>query len=269
MKQSLYEYNDYKAFVLDQIEARPAKGRGVRRLLADAMGCQAAYVSHVLAGERHFSLEQAERVTSFFGLSNEEAEYFLLLVQAAKAGTTALRRLLAMQIEKRRDEYREIKSRIKVRETVSTQDQAQYYSSWHYQAIRMALTIPECRKPQKIAERLGLPLARVREVLDFFVERGLAKRDGENFLTTNKHVHLKKDSPYIERLHSNWRVHTLQTLEKRNPEDLHYSSVVTISKADFDTIREIMLRALADAHRVIGPSKEEKLCTLAMDFYEL
>lgn len=269
MKQSIYEYRDYKAFALDQIKSRPNQGRGVRRLLAAAMNCQAAYVSHVLAGDRHFSAEQAERAADFFGLNGDEAEYFLLLVEVAKAGTGELRRLLSRQLDRRREDYREIKSRIRVNESVSVEDQIQYYSSWHFQAIRMLLTIPETRTPKAIADRLGLSLGRVREVLDFFLERGLAKREGDEYVTTAKHVHLKSDSPLISKLHANWRVHALQSLDRRHPDDLHYSSAITLSKADIGKIREILVNAITEAHKVLGPSKEERLCAFALDFYEI
>ncbi|MCM2324803.1 MAG: hypothetical protein NDJ90_16205, partial [Oligoflexia bacterium] len=91
----------------------------------------------------------------------------------------------------------------------------------------------------------------------------------KGYVTTETRIHLGNDSPLIGKLHANWRLHTLQSLDRKNPEDLHYSAAVTLSHADFTAVREILTRALLDTHKVIHPSKEERLCVMAMDFYEL
>jgi len=53
------------------------------------------------------------------------------------------------------------------------------------------------------------------------------------------------------------------------PEDYHYSGVVTLSQEDMGAVREILVKALQKSVEVIKPSREEKLCVLAMDFFEL
>lgn len=54
---SIFDYSDYKAFILSVDQSRP---RGFRKSLAAAIPCQTAYVSQVLNGGAHFNLEQAE-----------------------------------------------------------------------------------------------------------------------------------------------------------------------------------------------------------------
>ena len=73
MAVSIFDYSDYKVFTTDWIDAAPNHGRGLRAQIAEFIGCQVAYVSHVLANERHFSLEQAEALTRFMKLRDDEA----------------------------------------------------------------------------------------------------------------------------------------------------------------------------------------------------
>ncbi len=271
MENSIYEYTEYKRFLLDRIAQAPSAGRGMRRKMADAMKCQVAYVSHILAGDRHLSPEQAEALTRFLGLRNDEAEYFMLLVEQNRAGTRELRAFLDRQLTRRREDHGHLRNRVAIRGKISPENQAVYYSSWHYQAVRMLITIPEFRRPDAIAERLGLKLERVNEILGFFIDNGLARHGPRGqYETVEAEIHLGNDSPLISRLHSNWRIHVLQTLDRKQADDLHYSGAVTLSSSDLPRVREIWMKAVLESHKVIrASSKEERLCVLAADFYEL
>lgn len=269
MSTSPFDHRDYKAFILKRIEVSPNAGRGVRRQLAEAMNCQVAYVSHVLAGEKHLSLEQAEAAARFFTLREEEIEFFLLQVESARAGTPSLRKYLSRQMERRQAEHRELNKQIQISDGVLPEDQAAYYSSWHYQAIHTLITIPEFRQTQAIAQRLGLDVERVNEVLTFLLHRGLLRETREGYAATEKQIHLPRTSPLISKLHTNWRVRTLSVLDRMRTEDYHYSGVVTLSQEDMSKVREILVKALQKSVEVIKPSREERLCVLAMDFFEL
>ncbi len=269
MNTSPFEFKQYKAFVLARIKSSPNQGRGVRRLIAESLGCQVAYVSHVLAGEKHFSIEQAEAAARFFELREDETEYFLLQVELLRAGTPALKKYLSRQIEKRLRQYQEVSQRIQITDTISPVDQATYYSNWHFQAVRTVLTIPECRTAQAIAARLGLEIERTNEVLSFLLVKGLVRESANGYLPTDKQIHLPRSSPLISKLHTNWRVRTLSALERNREEDFHYSGVVTLSEVDYLRVREVLVQALQNSIDIVKPSKEEKLCVLGLDFFEL
>jgi uncharacterized protein (TIGR02147 family) len=267
--QSIYDYSDYKRFVLDLIETSPQQGRGVRRKLAEFIGCQVAYVSHVLAADRDFSLEQAEAASRFFSLRDDETEFFLLLVEHHKAATPDLKKHLSKRLSSKIADYREIKKRIRISGQISELDQAVYYSSWHYQAVHSALALPELRSPSSIAKRFGFSVERTNQILTFLLERGLITETRGQYQTSDKQIHLPRTSPLISKLHSNWRSQTLQSLMDMKPDDFHYSGLVTLSVEDMKRVREIILNALESSVEVIRPSKEEKVCVLTMDFYEL
>ena len=268
MDKSLFEFEDYKAFLHAKIASSPREGKGLRRKLAESMGCQVAYVSHVLAADRHFSLEQAEAAARFFNLRSEETEFFLLLVEWNRAGTENLKKVLARQLDRRRSEHQLLKSRVAIQGKISEEDQAQYYSSWHYEAIHILLTIPEFRTIPKIARRLKIHPERASEILSFFLEKGIARETADGYTPTDAHIYLKGDSPLISKYHSGWRVHVLQSLDLIRKEDLHYSAAVTLSAVDYQKVRELLSKTILESHKIIRPSKEEKFCVMALDFYE-
>jgi uncharacterized protein (TIGR02147 family) len=264
-----FDHRDYKVYLLALIATYPNQGRGVRKGLAEALRCQVAYVSHVLAGAYHFSPEQAEAAARFFGLSPEESEYLVLLVAFNRAGTHELRAFYERILGTRVAEHQSLKTRVKIKETLDREDQAIYYSHWYYGAIHMLLTIPEFRTRDGVSRRLGLSARRTAEVLDFLVSRGLARKDGGTYLPTNAVIHLEGDSPLIARHHSNWRMTAAASLGDEKPSDLHYSGVVTCSVEDLPRVRERIARCLEECMEIIKPSKEERLAGLCLDWFEL
>jgi uncharacterized protein (TIGR02147 family) len=220
-------------------------------------------------GDRDFSPEQAEALARFFSLRHDEVDYFLLLVEWARAGTPQLREVVDRRLKKCGDQYRDLKTRVKTQGKIRSEDQATYYSSWHYQAIRTVATLPDSKTAPKIARRLGLPIERVTEVLSFLLSKGLIKEDKDGYVRIGPALHLGSDSPMINQLHTNWRLHTVTHLERKNPEDLHYSGVITLSHTDFQRVREIWVKSLLKSHEIIEPSADERICAMTLDFYEL
>ncbi len=266
---SVFSYAHYKPFLRDAIHALPKKGRGARLRLAETLGCQSSYISQVLNGDAHFSFEQLERAGRFLQLSAIELRFLLLLAHEERAGTGELRALYRADRERILEERKVMKNRFATGEALSFENQARYFSSWHYSAIHVLLTIPSFRDKESIRERLRLPIEAVNEALDILLETGLAALEHGRYVPSNTRFFLGNDSPLISKLHQNWRHMAIMRLDHGRPEDLHYSTVVTLSAKDYDKIREQLVKAIENARETIRTSKEEKLCSFCMDFYEI
>lgn len=266
---NLYAFTDYKAFLRELIASLPNGGRGQRRLLAEALRCQVAYVSHVLAGSYHFSPEQAEAAARHFGLSRDESEFFVLLVSWNRAGTAELRNFYGRMLDGRREQQLRLESRTGIDEAVRREGEATYYSHWYYAAVHMLLTIPAFRSPDAIRKKLGLPAKKVNEVLRFLVANDLARQEGGSFVPGAAHFHLPKDSPIISRHHTNWRLAAMNSFADEKAHDLHYSAVVTCAVEDLPRVRERVAKCLEECMDIIKPSREERLATICLDWFEL
>ena len=267
MKATLFEYRNYKALVTDALEARGK--RGERSRLATVVQCHTAYISQVLNGEAHFSLEQAERVAHYLGLKKERLHFFLLLVQWARASSPTLQKFFATQIEQLVEQQFVLKSRLEFKKTLSREDQATFYSSWQYGAIHVLVSVPGCHTEQGISRYLGIPISRVTEILHFLVSVGLVVRKGQGYEIGTSHIHLENDSPMISKHHTNWRMRTVQALDEVRREDLHYSSVITASKDDSVKIRTILVRAIEEIRATVKESKDEEAFAYSLDFFGL
>jgi len=265
MDRSIFKHTDYKVFLKELGESRP---RGFRKALAVATHCQTAYISQVLNDRYHFSLEQAEAATQFLGLSHDETRCFILLVEIQRAGTPSLKQYFLKQLAELRERYLMIKERIGVSAVLTEHHQSIYYSSWHYAAVHMAVTIPRLRTRAALARGLRIPARKLSEVLDFLFSVGLIVKEGEKYLPGSTELHLPKDSPSIHKHHSNWRSRAIELMDSDHAlDDIHYSSVSSVSADDAQKIKALLTQAISDAVRIIKKSPEEQLFGINLDFF--
>jgi uncharacterized protein (TIGR02147 family) len=269
MKGGVFEYLDYKAYLEDWMGARAPGGRGERSRMAQALRCHVAYLSRVLAGQAHLSLEQAHALNPYLGHSPEEADFFLLLVGSARAGTAELRRHFEAKVRAELERRRLLKNRPEYRKALSEVDQATYFSAWYYAAIHLLLAVPELRTREALSRYLRVSPRRVGEALRFLVASGLAIERKGRYETGPASIHLDNDSPMVSRHHANWRMQALQSLERESPDELHYSSAVTLSRADVPEARKILVSAIEKVRALAEASKEEALYCYALDLFEV
>jgi uncharacterized protein (TIGR02147 family) len=261
---NLFENRDYKTYLVKQLEKR-----GERNRLATALRCHNGYISQVLKGSAHFSLEQAEIVNEFLGHTKDQANYFLLMVQYARSGTKSLREHFSEQMSALGEKQFVLKDRLRYQKVLSREDQVTYFSSWHYGAVHVLVSVPGCHTASGISEYLGLPLEKVREILGFLESLALVKSEGKRYGIGPTSIHLEKDSSMIAKHHTNWRLKAIQSLDSQNREDLHYSSVITASVDDSVKIREVMVRAIEEIRRLVRESPNEASYSYALDFFSM
>lgn len=242
---------------------------GRRKQLAEQIPVHTTFVSQVLKGRAEFSLEQGEAVNAFLGHTEDEGEYFLLMLLKDRAGTTSLRRRFEVKIKAMRDQRLNIQNRLGVKNAVSEKDRDRFYSTHYYGALHILTGIPAFRTVERLAEALRLSKARVQDMVDFCLRIGVLKTEAGELRPGPQHIHLGAQSEMVLKHHSNWRQHTLQSLQFLDTEDLHYSACVSLTQADAYKIKDMMLQNLKDHVDVISKSAEEVAYVLSFDFYKL
>lgn len=258
---SIFNYLTYRDYTRNRLDEK----RGMRSELAEHLGCQSGYISQVLQNLSDFSLEQGVKICTFFSLSEEESHYFILLLQHEKASTEDLKKYFKNQIIRITTERNEIKNRIKVDSRLNVEDYHQYYSSWEFAAVHVLTSIPAYQSKEKIRKKLKISHLRINEVLEFLLLKGLVEERQNKLVIGNKRIHLTKDSPFILSHHRNWRLYSIKTLSDKNPNDINFSGVFSISVDDIKKIREIVLSAIEKSEAVIVPSVEEELIYFGID----
>lgn len=264
--RSIYDFTDYKEYLNDALDER---GKGARSDLAKAADCQSGYVTHVLSGHAHFSLEQGERIATHLGLDEPQTQYFLDLISYGRAGTETLRRRFRRTLDAQKEKHSVLKTRLKVEKSLSIEDQAIFYSSWHYGAVHVSVSVPGCDTERGLSEYLKIPIGKVNQIVQFLERTGLILREDSRLKIGSTQIYIGSDSPLISKFHTNWRLRAIDSFDRYTERDLHYSSVITCSRQDAALIRETLVQAIEKIRPVIRASKDEACFSYSMDLFEL
>jgi uncharacterized protein (TIGR02147 family) len=174
----IFDYNNYKQWVLAELKQRPKKGRGEFLKISKALNVHTTMITHVFRGDHHLSPEQALALTEYFCLKPLETEYFLGMVHVARAADQRTRRFYQSKLREIKDKSLSLTTRLELKNKLDESDQAIFYSFWYYSAIRLMSANPRLGNPSVLAAELGLTLYEVNEAIEFLVSRGLVTKNG-------------------------------------------------------------------------------------------
>lgn len=254
---SVFEFSDSKAFLKAWIAGRPRRGHGEKSKIAAALGCHSAYVSQVLEHDAQFSFEQGAALTEYVGLGKEEARFYLLLLQRERAGTRSLKNFVTAQIDEILTARTLLRNRLEKQKILSAEAQATYYSSWHYAAAHVAVSIPAFSTRNTLAKALGIGASRAGEVLAFLTEQSLVIEEGGRYRSGTASLYLPENSPLVSKHHANWRFQAMRALDEPAPFELHYSSVATLRAEDLPKARAILVKAIEEVRHLVRTGTEE------------
>ena len=264
----IWDFRDYREYLLSVL-GEDGSRTGSRKRLAEAIPVHTTYVSQVLKKKAEFSLEQGEAINDFFGHTDDEGEYFILLLLKERAGSPKLKRRFEARIRKMRDDRLDIGRRLQADNVISEKDRERFYSSSVYGAAHVLCSIPRYQTVDALAAALKLSRSRARDVVDFLLKIGLIVASDDALLPGPRHVHLANDTELILKHHANWRLHCLSNLQFIDKEDLHYSACLSVSNAGAFRVKEEILSTLKSTVDIVGESESETGYVLNFDFYKL
>lgn len=267
MNKNIFHYSDYKSY-LKAIETTK-EIKGFRSRVAEVTSCQNAFISQVLNGEVNFNLEQALKISDFLNHTPDERQFFLWMIEHKRAGTQELKKYFSVLMTEIAERNLVLKNRINAPQTLSQEDQARYYSAWIYSAIHIATMVRGLNSVSKIAEALNISDELCSKAVDFLVRCGLLEKNGGSIRCGKNQIHLGKDSANISKHHSNWRIEAIKSLDKVKSNEVHYSGVSCLSKADANIIRTQLIDYIENYVKQVESSKEETVFALGIDFFSV
>jgi uncharacterized protein (TIGR02147 family) len=265
---NVFDYDDYKQCVNDWINSQPKGGHGQLRSLANYLGVNSVVMSQVFRGDRDISAEQAVGVARFLGLNDQERNFFILMVQKARAGSKELAAIINQQMEALRQSSKVLKNRIK-HAKFTEKDRATFYSQWYYSAIRLGISIEDTNTFTSIAEYLRLERSLVSKVIQFLLEHHLIVEKDGKFDLGPQVTHVGHDSPFVNRHHANWRLKGLQAMESQSDRQLFYTGPMALSRKAADDIRSQLLALIERSTKTASESTSEVLACLNVDWFRL
>jgi len=261
-----YSYESYKKLILDKILSLPDKGRGVTQSLSKHMRVNPSFVSQVLKGDKHFSLEQIFSAARFFSFHTLERDFVLTLLQRERAGTHELKMYYDEQLQALRKKSNFVSKRLGKKTILSEQAQARYYSDWIYSAIRLYCTKKNVTL-KNICDRFNLSSQKATTVIEFLISVGLIINEDHYFVSGNTNTHLPANSPFIASHHKNWRIKAMARHSDLPEEELAFSSPFGISRENFPLIKEELLEVIARAGVRMDESITEDVACLNIDLF--
>jgi uncharacterized protein (TIGR02147 family) len=266
--KSLFTYTDFRAFLKDYIANLPRGGRGELAQIARALGIHSTLVSLILAGKRELSNEQAFELTEYLQLSDWEREYFLLLCTFARSGTEKLKNHYRRKVKEYQKENKRLDPHLSKSKALSLNEQAIFYSSWIYSAIRLQTSIGNQGVTlEDLVRKFRWPESQLRKVLDFLLTTQLITEKNNCYFIGSMQTFSSARSPLVAKHHKNWRLKAIERSDLLQEEEMMITIPCTMSRETFLQLREKMVQFTREINGLIEPSAPEELVCLNMDLF--
>ena len=269
MRPIVFEFDDYKIYLNRYIQGLPRHGYGFKSRMAAVLECKSSFVTQVLNGNANLSLEQAESLNGLLKHQETEGEYFLTMVLLSRAGSEALRHRLQKRLKKLRENQMNLKERFSEQTEIDPLTLHEFFSVWHFNAIQIAATIPRLQSRKTLRQSLGLSHKAFDEALQFLMTNNLLKEENSRLLPTKKKIFIGKDSLALKVHHSNWRQRAILSLDRNYEDDLHFTSVFSLSRKEVALIKDRLVREIEQIRQMVKTSPEEEVHTCLIDFFRV
>lgn len=266
---NLFEFDDYKNALKEFIKAKGKSRHGSFKNIAEYLGVHATLISQILSGPKDFTEEQVFSVCEYLGIPSLETKYLWLLVQIERAGSVKLKNHYIEMKNQIRKESKQVSNRVSKNKELTEIERAVFYSSWIYSAVHMATTLEQKVNFEFICNRFNLNQAKAREILDFLIQIGMVTEKDGILKPGTTLTHLEKKSPFLLKHHTNWRLKAIEAAENLSDEELMYSGNFSISKSDFNGLREALIQTIQKFISVVKESPAEELAQFNVDFFWL
>jgi uncharacterized protein (TIGR02147 family) len=264
---TIFDFSDYRAYLRKYISLLPKKGRGSINRMASAMGVHPSLLSQVLADDKHLNLEQGQQLALYLGLADVEEDYFLTMILYQRAGTEALKKYHRKKLEALKQHANELVDQIKQDRKLGEEEKAVFFSHWHYNAVWLMTSIGEGKNLDEIVQNLQISRERAKGIIDFLVKSHLCIAGSGYFKMGPQSIHLERSSPFIFRHHTNWRLRALERNHQLSANELMYTGPISLSKADFEVIRNKLTEVIKNFTQTAVDSPAEDMACLNLDFF--
>ena len=265
---NLFDFSDYRAYLSAWLKAVKSNKSFNLSRLAEVAGVHPTFLSYILKGKKHLSLEQAALISDHLEHTKLEQDYFITIINLDRAGT---KRLHDYWLEKKaaiEAEKNKLSKRFDKHRELSTDERAEFYSSWLYAAVWAATSINDRQTHTQIATRFNISRDRAEEVLRFLVGVGLCNEKHGFYSMGDMHIHVPNESPFVVKHHLNWRMKAVQKMDTRGPDELFFTSPMSMSLNDFSKVREKLNKLIKEAVDTAKDSRAQDVVCLNIDFFK-
>lgn len=267
---SIYKHLKYQEILLSRIEHLKSQSSLTMAKLAEKVGVQSSYITHVFKGRAHFSADQLYAIGEALNFSEEEVEYLLLLLELERSVHSTRKRKLKEKIELQRAKFLKTESHLSV-ETVRDLEAAtiQYYLDPLCQLVMVFLNFPQYAKdPFLLGAKLGMGSQQLEEILGRLQSSGKVEITKNGYKVLSGSDHLPKESPLCQPHQTLMRYKSVDQMQ-RLAWGKAYSFSVTFSSTPEDKaqIQSAFLDFVNAAEKIVKKSPREKVYQINFDLF--
>lgn len=266
---NILNYENFNNFLVSELVKNTENKRGNKKELADFINIHPTSLSQVLSGDRFFTDVQVFLLGEFLNLNEMESQYIFLLHQI----NLTQNKQFKVRLTKRRDALKKkslnLSTRLDKDETLSEEEKAVFYSSWYYTCVWVFISIEKGKTREDIISRFNLDKKIVNDVLEFLIKADLAYLEGGRYFHKINRMHLEKTSPFLKQHHANWRIKSIQKKDYSEIEDLSFTAPLSLSKKDFNYIREEMVLLIKKVSDTVAETEPEEIYCFNLDFFKI
>jgi uncharacterized protein (TIGR02147 family) len=266
---SVYEFEDYKNFFNHWVESLPKNGHGEYRRVALALNVSTTMISQVFKGDKELSLELACDLCEYLNMGEDEADYFLLMVEHRRAGSAKLQKRLHRQILQRQEKALSIDGRPKKAAGISEDVQKVFFSSWIYAGVRALASCEGFNDAAGIAQKMNLPRNQVQKVLDFLVDHGFLNLKKGELSPGPARLPLATSGIFSSKHHQNWRLQGFNKMPQAEDKNLFYTAPLSLSEDQAEKLRQEILILIEKVLKSAQVSEAETTRCLNIDWFDV
>jgi hypothetical protein len=97
----------------------------------------------------------------------------------------------------------------------------------------------------------------------------IIEKKGGRWIVKEADIHSPNQHFWIPAYHSNWRQRAAYRVFEQGEEDIHFTALHSMSRADFEVAKELLHETIQKIRNIAAPSKEEDVFTIATDAYRI
>lgn len=264
----VFSFSDYRKYIRAWLdEARIEKRSNLSRLSKE-IGVHTTFLAHILSGSKNLSFEQAADLSEALGHTKVEEDYFFALLHLERAGSVKLKKYWAAKKESIESNRKKLNTRVGEHHELTAEQRAIFYSSWIYVAIFVATAIDNGQTQEQIADLFQISRPKADEILTFLTQCGICEKKDSRFTMGKSVVYIPNDSPFVVKHHTNWRIQGIQKMDRREEDEMFFTSPMSISRNDFQRIRELLAKSIQTTLEICKDSPAEEVVCLNIDFFK-
>lgn len=269
----IYQFTDYKAYLREWLNQKKKNNSRVTFYkLAEEIQIQKTTFSKVLNGRANLTNDQAYLLALQVCASEEEKDYFYLLIEYAQTSIQKRKKDLEKKIQVLQRERYVTADSLSISDLTFNNDDVQneYFNNPYIALVHIFLTIPKYQINVKlIAQELNLDLVELQNILKLLEKiRLISKVNANYYQVLKEHIQIKDRGNLV-------RSHQLLThsiaLSRMATLNLKQRYGISVSFStdtkSIELCRQILIKAVHEISEIALKSKPESVHQLMIDFF--